>query len=47
MKRLVEGAFDHWSGHMTSGNVFGMSFALKQLANQVGLTRVLGNAWET
>jgi hypothetical protein len=47
MERLVKGEFDGWSGEMTSGEVFGVLFALKQLADQVGLTRVLGTAPES
>ena len=46
MERLVKGAFDDWSGEITSGEIFGVLFALKQLADQVGLTPVLGNAPE-
>ncbi|MEF8767264.1 IS1634 family transposase [Candidatus Accumulibacter contiguus] len=47
MERLVKGEFDDWSGEMTSGEIFGVLFALKQLADQVGLTRVLGSAAES
>jgi transposase len=47
MERLVKGEFDDWSGEMTSGEIFGVLFALKQLADQVGITRVLGNAAES
>jgi len=47
MERLVKGEFDGWSGEMTSGEIFGVLFALKQLADQVGLTRVLGTAPES
>lgn len=47
MERLVKGEFDDWSGEMTSGEIFGVLFALKQLADQVGITRVLGNAVES
>ena len=36
MERLVKGEFDGWAGEMTSGEVFGVLFALKQLADQVG-----------
>ena len=46
MERLVKGEFDGWSGEMTSGEIFGVLFALKQLADQVGITRVLGTAPE-
>ena len=44
MERLVKGDFDDWSGELTSGEIFGVLFALKQLADQVGMTRVLGTA---
>ena len=47
MERLVKGEFDDWSGEMTSGEIFGVLFALKQLADQVGITRVLGSAAES
>ena len=47
MERLVKGEFDDWSGEMTSGEIFGVLFALKQLADQVGLARVLGSAAES
>jgi len=47
MERLVKGEFDGWSGEITSGEIFGVLFALKQLADQVGLTRVLGHAPES
>jgi Transposase DDE domain len=46
MERLVKGASDDWSGEITSGEIFGVLFALKQLADQMGLTRVLGSAPE-
>jgi hypothetical protein len=48
MERLVKGEFDEWTGgDLTSGEIFGVLFALKQLADQVGLTRVLGTAPES
>jgi hypothetical protein len=47
MERLVKGEFDDWSGEMTSGEIFGVLFALKQLADQVGITHVLGTAPES
>lgn len=47
MERLVKGEFDGWSGELTSGEIFGILFALKQLADQVGITRVLGTAPES
>ena len=46
MERLVKGEFDDGSGEITSGEIFGVLFALKQLADQIGLTRVLGSAPE-
>ena len=46
MERLVKGEFDGWAGEMTSGEIFGVLFALKKLADQVGITRVLGSAPE-
>ena len=49
MERLVKGEFDDGSGEMgeiTSGEIFGVLFALKPLADQIGLTRVLGSAPE-
>jgi hypothetical protein len=49
MERLVKGEFDDGSGEMgeiTSGEIFGVLFALKHLADQIGLTRVLGSAPE-
>ena len=47
MERLVKGEFDGWSGEIISGEIFGVLFALKQLADQVGITRVLGTAPES
>ena len=47
MERLVKGEFDDWGGELTSGEIFGVLFALKQLADQVGITRVLGSAPES
>ena len=47
MDRLVKGEFDNWSGEFTSGEIFGVLFALKQLADQVGITRVLGTSPES
>jgi len=47
MERLCKGEFDGWTGgDVTSGEVFGGLFALKHLADQVGITRVLGTAAE-
>ena len=47
MERLVKGEFDDWTGELTSGEIFGVLFALKQLADQVGITRVLGTSPES
>lgn len=49
MERLVKGEFDDGSGELgeiTSGEIFGVLFALKHLADQIGLTRGLGRAPE-
>jgi hypothetical protein len=47
MERLCKGEFDGWAGgEVTSGEVFGVLFALKHLADQVGITRVLGSSAE-
>ena len=47
MERLCRGEFDGWDGgEAVSGEIFGVLFALKQLADQVGITRVLGTAPE-
>lgn len=42
LKRALKGEFDGLHGDPTSGEIFGVGFALKQLADQVGLTRALG-----
>ena len=48
MERLVKGEFDGLpGGDITSGEIFGVLFALKHLADQVGITRVLGTAPES
>ena len=47
MERLVKVEFDDWTGELTSGEIFGVLLALKQLADQVGITRVLGTAPES
>ena len=48
MERLAKGEWDGWSGgELTSGEIFGVLFALKHLADHVGLTRVLGTAPES
>lgn len=47
MERLCKGEFDGWTGgEVISGEVFGVLFALKHLADQVGITRVLGPSAE-
>ncbi len=47
MERLCKGEFDGWDGgEVTSGELFGVLFALKHLADQVGITRVLGTSPE-
>lgn len=46
MERLVKGECDDRSGAITGGERFGVLFARKPLADQVGLTRVLGSAAE-
>jgi hypothetical protein len=47
MERLCKGEFDGGTGgEVTCGEVFGVLFALKHLADQVGLTRVLGPSAE-
>ena len=42
LERVLKGDFEAASGDLTSGQIFGSLFALKQLADQVGITRVLG-----
>jgi transposase len=42
LERVLKGDFTAASGNLTSGQIFGSLFALKQLADQVGITRVLG-----
>ena len=47
MERLCKGEFDGWAGgEVTSGEIFGVLFALKHLADQVGISRVLGSSAE-
>ena len=47
MERLCKGEFDGWAGgEVTSGEIFGVLFALKHLADQVGITRALGPSAE-
>jgi transposase len=42
LERVLKGDFKAASGDLASGQIFGSLFALKQLADQVGITRVLG-----
>jgi len=47
LERALKGEWDGWSSEMTSGEIFGVLLALKQLADQVGITRVLGTRVES
>jgi hypothetical protein len=42
LERALKGEFDGWSSELISGEIFGVLFVLKQLADRVGITRVLG-----
>jgi len=42
LRKALKGEFDGMGGEEVSGEIFGVVFALKQLADQVGLSRVLG-----
>lgn len=42
LRKALKGDFDGLDGEAVSGAIFGVLFALKQLAEQVGITRVLG-----
>jgi len=42
LRRALRGDFDHLPTEPTSGPVFGLLFALKRLADQLGLTAALG-----
>lgn len=44
LRRALRGDFDHLAAEPASGLVFGLLFALKQLADSVGLTAALGKA---
>ena len=44
LQRALKGEFDGLDGDPTSGEIFAVLFALKQLADQVGLSRVLGGS---
>ncbi|MGC1953656.1 MAG: transposase, partial [Gammaproteobacteria bacterium] len=44
LQRALKGEFDGLDGDPTSGEIFAVLFALKQLADQVGLGRILGGS---
>jgi hypothetical protein len=44
LRKALKGEFDGMDGEEVSGEIFGVLFALKQLADQVGMTRVLGKS---
>jgi transposase len=46
LRKALKGEFDGLDGEEVSGEIFGVLFALKQLADQVGMTRVLGKSEE-
>jgi hypothetical protein len=46
LRKALKGEFDGMDGQEVSGEIFGVLFALKQLADQVGMTRVLGPSEE-
>lgn len=46
LRKALKGEFDGMDGEEVSGEIFGVLFALKQLADQVGMTRVLGPSKE-
>lgn len=46
LRKALKGEFDGMDGEPVSGEIFGVLFALKQLADQVGLTRVPGPSEE-
>ena len=43
LRRALRGDFEGFGGDPTSGEIFGAVFALKQLADQVGLSHPLGS----
>src|SRR3989304_4683593 len=43
LRRALRGEFDHLAGEATSGAVFGVLTALKQIADQLGLSSAVGN----
>lgn len=46
LRKALKGEFDGVAGEEVSGEIFGVLFALKQLADQVGMTHVLGRGEE-
>lgn len=44
LRRALHGDFDHLAADPTSGPVFGLLFALKQIADQTGLSAALGKS---
>jgi transposase len=44
LQRALRGDFDHLAADPASGPVFGLLFALKQIADQLGLTSALGKS---
>jgi len=44
LRKALKGEFDGLEGEPVSGEIFGVLLALKQLADQVGMTRVLGRS---
>jgi hypothetical protein len=42
LRKALKGDFDGMDGEAVTGEIFGALFALKQLPDQVGMTRVLG-----
>jgi hypothetical protein len=44
LRRALRGDFDYLAGDFTSGLIFGLLFALKQIADQLGLTAALGKS---
>jgi transposase len=46
LRRALKGEFDGLCGDPTSGPIFGVLFALKHLADEIGITRALGKSDE-
>jgi hypothetical protein len=44
LRKALSGEFDAMTGEAVSGAIFGVLFALKQLAEQVGIARILGRS---